>query len=110
MPGAALSENELADTLHERLPTRQSKSDLRALVRTVVGAPRRSVLQHAAVVEQLAAGHRECAADVLREHTRMNAAVAEEIAAAHPEYFTPIEVASRHRCKLARHGRDRRCP
>jgi DNA-binding GntR family transcriptional regulator len=70
---------------------REMHRRVRILARQV-GAPRRSVLQHAAVVEHLAAGNRPRAADVLREHIRMNAAVAEDIAAAHPEYFTRIEV------------------
>lgn len=66
---------------------REMHRRVRVLARAEYNAGRRSVLQHASVVERLVAGDRQGATELLREHIRMNAAVAEDMARQHPDYF-----------------------
>jgi DNA-binding GntR family transcriptional regulator len=60
---------------------------VRVLGRVSSDSARRSVGQHGAVVAELAAGRRDAATELMRQHIRMNAALADDIAARHPNYF-----------------------
>ena len=66
---------------------REMHRRVRALSRVEYDSMRRSVVQHATVVAELAARRSSVAIERLREHIRMNAAIAEDIALKHPEYF-----------------------
>ena len=70
------------------LEARELHRRVRVLAQSRPDAPQRSQEQHAAIVAELSAGRPAAAADVLREHIRMNVRFAEEIANRNPHYFT----------------------
>ncbi|SFB83674.1 DNA-binding transcriptional regulator, GntR family [Polaromonas sp. OV174] len=55
---------------------------------------RRSVAQHASILKRLAQGKLPEAADLLREHVRMNFEMAKELARSHPDYFVASSIAT----------------
>jgi DNA-binding GntR family transcriptional regulator len=70
---------------------REMHRRVRALSHSEYDSASRSVIQHATLIAELAAGRKAAAIECLREHIRMNAALAEDIARKHPEYFTAEE-------------------
>jgi DNA-binding GntR family transcriptional regulator len=74
------------------------------LARIPYDSARKSVVQHAEVVAELAAGRAARAAARLREHIRMNAALAEDMARRHPEFFTPAADAAALAALSPRHA------
>lgn len=78
------------------MEAREMHRRVRVLAQPEFGAGRKSVVQHAAVVQELVAGKPAKAAAVLRDHIRMNLRFAEEIAQRYPQYFVAIAPAWPH--------------
>lgn len=69
------------------LAARETHRRVRVISQAGSGSAQRSVEQHRQVIEMLVAGDAAGAAEILRQHIRMNLDLAESLAKKHPDYF-----------------------